>query len=232
LDGVNEVLRRVGVIQGDAGELSSLTNSPRQKYIDTAVQLWNEVVEQLYLSTDTPLPKEQAEGTITLVASDREYALADGLVQLHWPLLDETNGQYITPYPGGFMQMKIDQPYPDNETGLPMFGAINPQNGELHLDKLPTSAEAGRVYTYWYDKDISLSDAADEFPFTNTVFRALVPAVAELWKKEHQNKFNEKYFNSQMGAAARALTMVKQRTSWNPRTVPAFNVTDPFNARQ
>src|SRR5690606_17922535 len=103
------------------------------------------------------------EGTITLVANDREYALADGLVQLHWPLLDETNGQYITPYPGGFMQMKIDQPYPDNETGLPMFGAINPQNGELYLDKLPTANEAGRVYTYWYDKDISLSAAADEF---------------------------------------------------------------------
>lgn len=232
LEGVNEVLKRVGLIAGESGELLTLTDSARQRYVDTAVQIWNELLEDLYSAADKPLPKELAEGTLTLVTDDRDYAMESDLVQLHWPLLDSSNGQYITEYPGGFMQLKIDQPYPDNETGLPMFGAISPINGELYLDKIPTSNENGREYTYWYDKDVSLSEASDTFPFTDPVFRAMVPAVAEVWSKRHNNKFNDEHFNSSMGRAARLLTRVQQRTSWNPRTVPALNVTDPFNANR
>lgn len=232
LDGVNEVLKRVGKIAGESGELLTLTDVARQRYVDTAVQIWNELVEQLYSESDLPMPKELAEDTITLVTDDRDYDLASDLVQLHWPLLDETNGQYITAYPGGYMQMVIDQPFPANETGLAMFAAIRPTDGQLYLDKIPTANENSRVYKYRYDKDVSLSEASDTFPFSDQVFRAMVPAVSEVWSKRHNNTFNESHFNSSMGRAARFLTKVQQRTSWNPRTVPALNVTDPFNANK
>ena len=47
LDGVNEVLKRVSLIQGDNAILTDLTDSSRQVYIDVAVQVWNESVDEI-----------------------------------------------------------------------------------------------------------------------------------------------------------------------------------------
>ena len=39
LNGVNDLLKRVKVIAGDTGTLSTLTDSAKQAYIDTAIQV-------------------------------------------------------------------------------------------------------------------------------------------------------------------------------------------------
>lgn len=46
LNGVNEVFKRIKLIQGDAAALTSLTDSARQHSIDLAIQIWNEVVDE------------------------------------------------------------------------------------------------------------------------------------------------------------------------------------------
>lgn len=233
LNGCNEVLKRVNMIQGDSGSLTSLTDSGRQVYIDLTVQLWNEVMESMYSMSNIPLPLELTSDSITLAASDRDYSLASDLVQLHFPLIDTTNGQYINEYPGGYLQLIEDQPFPSNYTGLPRLGAISPVDGTLYLDFIPTSDEAGRVYTYQYDKDVSVSAAADTFPFTDAVFRALVPAVAERWKQERQQMFNEATYRKAMSTAVRLLSRKQQNNTWGPRRIS--NVGDgeaylrPFN---
>jgi len=170
LNGVNEVLKKVHMIQGDSGELTTLSDSGRQTYIDIAVQCWNESIDDIYGFSHQAFPQEVAEGTITLVTSDRSYALATDMNQLRYPFRDETNRQYISEYPGGYLKLLEDQPNPADFTGLPYLGCISPVDGEFFLDRLPTSDENGRVYKYQYDKDLVMTLAADTFPFKDVVF--------------------------------------------------------------
>jgi hypothetical protein len=216
LNAVNEILKRVGNVHGDSGELTSLTSSARQRPIDIAVQVVNEGIDELYTACRLPLPLSQAESTITLVASDRDYSLASDLVQMRWPLIDKTNAQYIYPYPGGYNGILVNDPEQD-DTGLPYYAAISPVDGTLYLDRLPTSAEAGRIYTYQYDKDLVLSDKADTVPFSDTVFRAMVPAWAQLWRRDQQKDFDAAIFRMSVGRAASALSKVLPRDDYNPR---------------
>jgi hypothetical protein len=216
LDGVNEILKRVGVVAGDAGVLLTLTNSARQRAIDMAVQVINEGIDGLYTASGKPHTAEQTESTITLVDGTRAYALAADLVQIRWPFIDRTNRQYITEYPGGYNQLLVDDPGLD-ATGLPHFADIRPTDGMLYLDRAPTSEEAGRVYYYQYDKDLSLEAADDEVPFADVVFRAMVPVWVQLWKREMRNQFDAGLFSMSLGRASRTLTQKQVRTHYGPR---------------
>ena len=231
LTGTNEVLKRVQLIQGDSGILTTLTDSARQVYIDTAVQMWNETIDELYSISDKPKPKELAENTITLTTSTRAYALQTDLLQLYWPFLDETNGRFITEYPGGYLDLVTSQLVPANYTGLPIMGCIRPTDGYIYLDRIPTSNENGLIYKYRYDKSLNMTTAAAVFPFNDAVFRSLVPSVAELWKKQHNNKFDNGIYQNGLGRASRYLLNLQQRDSWTPARVPvrALNITNPFN---
>lgn len=217
LNGVNEVLKRVKIIK-EGALLSALTDSARQPAIDLAVQAWNEAVDDLYLKSNVPLPRVMDSGTITLAENQREYTLKSNVVRLYFPFHDETNGDYIGEYEGGIMRMRVEQPQPANFTGQPHFLAIDPENdNRIRLDRIPTSAEAGRVYQYWYDRDVSLSVATDQFPFSNTVFRAMVPVVAQLWERDRRSEFDEDQYRANLGNAARALFRQPPRSSWSPR---------------
>lgn len=217
LDGVNEVLKRVDLIQGDSGLLTTLSDSPRQTYIDLAVQVWNEAVEQLYTSSGKSMPKEMAEDSITLVTGTRSYALAADLIDLRWPLHNRVEGEYIREWEAGYHSLEKSQPQPDEWTGLAYTAAISPIDGTLYLERIPTAAENGRVYFYNYDKDVSLSLAADTFPFDDAVFRAMVPAVAELWQFQKNRDTDAALFKPNFGRAARLLTKQPMRDSWLPR---------------
>lgn len=237
LNGVNEVLKRTRSLDV-SGELSSLTDEAKQVYIDLAIQLWNEVIDQLYSVAEIPRPNVLVESTITLATNDRDYALPLDLVQLYFPLLDETNGRYITEYPGGYMQVVRDQPFPANHTGLPIAGAIRPTDGELYLDALPTSNENGLVYKLRYDKDTELTAEADTMPFPDAVFRALVPVVAELWSFEHRNtvnrwtfvrgKWRNPVFDMGMGRACRLVRQKHANTRWGATGINMEHSTDPM----
>jgi len=216
LNAVNEILKRVGEISGDSAELTSLTVSARQTIIDVAVQVVNEGIDELYTTTNTASPKEQAESTITLVTDDRSYALASDLVQLRWPLIDKTNNQYLWQHPGGYNAILEIDPEQDDD-GLPHFAAISPVNEELYLDRIPTATENGRVYTYQYDKDLVLTGQDDTVPFKDIVFRAMVPAWVQLWKRERKGEFDGDLFETSIGRASRLLNQNQPRRSYNPR---------------
>jgi len=226
LNGVNEVLKRVGVLTSDTGELSTITDSAKQIYIDVAIQSWNEVVEELYSMSVITQPNELAESTLTIATSDRDYTLDSALTQLRFPMVDSTNGRYIEAYPGGYQQMKLDQAssVPD---GVPYLGAIRETDGLFYIDSLPGSDENNLAYTYWYDKDISVATAAGTWAFKDVVFRALVPAVAEVWRRNRNKTFDPNTLAKQMGIAGRYLTQKQQRNSWAPQRVYS-NPTDPI----
>lgn len=216
LNSINEIFKRTGIIAGDAAALTSLTDSARQRSVDLAIQVINEGIEELYSATSVPMPKEQAESTITLVTSTRSYTLATDLVQMRWPLIDKTNNQYIHEYPGGYNAILEADPEQD-DTGLPRFAAIDPTDGALYLDVAPTANENGRIYTYQYDKDLALSAATDTVPFSDAVFRAMVPAWVQIWTRAMRNEFDEGLFNVSLGRAGRLLTQNQPRQNYNPR---------------
>lgn len=216
LNALNEVLKRVNVIAGDAAALTTLTDSARQHPIDVTVQVINEGIDELYLTMNKPKPQGQAESTITLATGDRSYALAAGLIRLRWPLIDKTNTQFLSEYPGGYnglLQLDVEQ----DGTGQPHWAAISPVNGELFLDRAPTSAENGRVYTYQYDKTLALSVATDTVPFNDAAFRAMVPTWVQLYKREMRNEFDTELYHASIGRAARAAVQSVPRDSYSPR---------------
>lgn len=216
LDCVNEIFKRVGLIHGDSAALVTLTSTARQRSIDVSKQIVNEGIDELYSVSATPMPKEQAEGTVTLATGDRGYALASDLVQIRFPFIDKTNNQYLTEFPGGYNAILLLDPEQD-DTGLPHFAAINPVNGELYLDRAPTALENGRVYTYQYDKELELTTADDTVPFGNSVFRAMVPAWVQLYRRDMENNFDSGLFKTSIGRAARLLSEEQPRETYSPR---------------
>lgn len=225
LNGVNEILKRVQIIAGDSGALTSLTDSARQHHVDVAVQVTNEAILKLYTDYGIALPDSQASSTITLASGTRDYSLASDLVQLRPVIvgadkkalaIDRTNSQYIWEMPGGYdalLAIDLEQ----DDTGLPQWGAIDPTDGTFYLDRAPTSVEAGRVYTYQYDKSLLITTAAATYPFNDDVFTAMVPAWVQLWKRESRNEFDGSLFSEAMADAARMLSKKLPRTSWSPR---------------
>ena len=222
LNSVNEVMKRAGLIQGATGQLASLTDSGRQVWIDMIVQVVNEGMDELYSHMNVAKPNKVAENTITLATNDRDYALQTDLVTLKWPLQDRTNGNFITEYPGGYERMIVSEQVPANYTGLPREGAIRPTDGELYLDTLPTANENGLVYTYLYEKDTVLTLAADTVPFTDEVFRAMVPVWHQLFQRDRRVDFDEALFKVNLGRAARRFRQTPHRTNWHNRNPVVF----------
>jgi hypothetical protein len=216
LNAVNELLKRVNVIAGDAAALTTLTDSARQHPIDIAVQVINEGVDEIYSISRLPKPNSQAESTITLATGTRAYALAADLVTPLFPLRDKTNTQFIWEFPGGYNGL-LDLDPEQDDTGLPIWGAISPVNGYLHLNCAPTSADNGKVYTYQYQKDLVMSATADTVPFSNACFRAMVPVWAQLYKREMKNEFDQPLYQMAIGRAARFLADAEPRSSYSPR---------------
>lgn len=227
LDGVNEVLERKGIIQGDASVLTTLTDSSRQRAINLAIDAWNEGIDKLYSRTHLPKPNELAEDTITLATSDRDYVLAADMNQLYFPLIDETNGYFIEEYKEGYLHLVNSQPYPNNETGLPNYACIRPTDGQLYLDRIPTANENGYVFKYRYDKELVMSAATDTVPFKDVVFRQMVRVVGEIFSRDFSKDFNQQILNSSLATAGRYLIQQQQKSSYLPERTHKNN-TDPF----
>ena len=231
LNGVNEVLKKTDQLDSDAGVLTSLTDSARQVFIDTAVQVLNEKVDELFSKAEITKPEQLKTSTITLVTGIKEYGLHSSLVMLRdeYPLINEANN-HVIPILGedGYWQIIIGD-LDQDDTGLPSFCAVNPINGRLTFDRTPTAEFDGRQYKYRFDRDLELTDKDDEFPFSNQVFRALIPAAAEQWKFYHQQEFSDGIHRRSMALAAKYLRKLPRRTSWAPRQHP-HNETDPFHA--
>ena len=184
LDGVNRVLTRTGDIAGDALKLTSFTDSARQTIVDDVLQIWNEVIHEMY--GFGALVGEVDEDEITLETDVNDYDLPDDFEALagktYWTrcLINATTGHRIHEYPGGFDKLFCDQPDPTNFTGQPRHFVFNPIVDEFRMDTIPTSNENGSVYKFLFEKRISLTKTGDKFPFTDTVVDALVPVVAEV----------------------------------------------------
>lgn len=220
LDGVNDALKRMGVIKGNSGSLVSLNDTQRQVVIDLAVAMWNEVIIDLYDSSEKPLPNEITAGTITLIAGQRHYDLPSNFLKIRWPMFNLTYNSKIYEYPGHWEKLFEDEIIAEIEDGLPLYAVVRPIDSKLYLDRTPRTEDAGRVYTFYYDKETLMSAATDLMPFNDTVYTLLIPAVVEKLKqaRDDQNLTNFRVsmakYDMAMGHAARMLTTERQKGSY------------------
>ena len=153
LNGVNEVLKKVKILDTDTGLLTSLTDSARQVYIDSAIQALNEAVDELYSPTvtDLPKPKMLKLGTLSLVTGERTAKLSSSSVSLRreFNLVDRTNNHTIFILKDDGFRNLINADLEQDDTGLPSSCAIDPTaERRIMFDRAPTATENGRVYNY------------------------------------------------------------------------------------
>lgn len=213
LDAVNRTLKRAKVLDENQ-TLTSISESSKQGWIDVAIQVINETILELYDMASLPKPNGLGEATITLATADRDYALNASLTKLFWPFIDETNGATIYEWRGGYLDLVESQLQPANFTGLALWACIRPTDGQLYLDRIPTSAENGKIYKYRYETSILLAAATDTLPFNDSVLTAVTPAFTEKWRSEIQNQFNAGMWGHHMAMAVRYLTKSPQSGSW------------------
>ena len=210
LQATNKVLKRVSLIQGSSGELSSLTDSARQTDVDIVVSSWNDVIDELYKAGK--LPGEMDTGTFTLSTSGtdsgREYAVDADFVAMAGNPIDTTNARTLTPYPGGYFRMREDLQDPSDSEGKPSHWVISPVSGNIRIDTTPQTADNGDIFTYVFEKTRNLSLAADTFPFGDDAVDALVDAVSQVWRLHRKGKteFIDTLYQSSM---TRAMRMVR-----------------------
>ena len=232
LDAVNETLKRVGTIQGDAGDLvtgtgtdDEFTDSSRQRDIDLAIQIWQETLHEL-LSLGL-FANEASTATITLVAGQRDYTLATDKVFERFAgqtedtrvLRGATTGLIVRSYPGGYDQMLVDQPVATDYIGDPNRYAISPVTGDIRLDREPTAEIAGNTYNALIETVQSLTStmATETFLWTDTVTNALIPVVAETWTRTMKREFDAEQFRRSLTRAASHARKNQRRTRWGIR---------------
>lgn len=210
--------RRARLIQGDAGEFTSFTDPSRQADIDQILQIWNEVIDELFdlPGANVPRPKQLAQSTVTLLDGVRDYSLPSNFLRMYWPIIDYEGNRYVQHYPGDFLQFRKEILNPDTQVGFPVRGFISPVDNKLVFDFKPTSEEDGTVLTFVYDRDAALALASDVFPFNDAVTRSLVPVVVELFKNENRKSADGALLSSHFARAARYLVPSRQDESYYP----------------
>ena len=187
------------------------------------------MIVDIYQESREPQPTELASHTITLVEGDRDYDLPDNLVQIHWPLKNETNGYFITESDDGYLGLFKRQIVPDNYIGRPHSATIRPTDGRLYMDFIPDAQSAGLQYTLLYDKELIMSLADDIFPFNDTIYTVLIDAAVELWRYKQKGRFNEGIYTRRVSQASRLLTKEQPRQKYSPKRHRYSNYSDPFH---
>lgn len=216
---VNDLLTDTSVISTD---LTALTAQQQQEDVNGAVAAVNEVIDDL--SGLGSFPTITQEGTITLATDTREYAVASGFVKVQEDksgdafMVDTTNGQVITPYPGGYDMMRRQQLQPANYTGLPYYWAINPTNGKFRFDTSPTSDENALVYTYMYEAETLYLTSAPTatFPITDEALSQMLPAVIEVFSRIRRGSFDATAYQKNLAKAASKIRQIPKRRSYGP----------------
>lgn len=206
LDAVNDLLSNTRHISGTDGKLTSLTDSARQVWVDGAITSIRDTVQELYSHSREPLPKVMRTQSIVLEEDKRSYALDAEVIELHWPLRDEDNGEVIQEHPKGYFGILNEQLQPSLYTGLPYFAALEPYRREVYMDRVPTAAYAGRTYMARYRARLTFGAAGDVFPFNDDAVDAVIQAATEAFRRRYQNTFDDGSYVAGMSRACANIT--------------------------
>lgn len=234
---VNDALKRVHVIQGDAGVLATSTvtstatgltatgafvDSARQVQIDLMIQCANETFQEMFRSG--LIPKVAATATFTWVSAQREYSLPSdfegvaGETYRERALRGATNGLVIYEYPGGYARMLVDQPRATDFVGSPGGWAISPVNDTIRLDCEPATGNNGETWNLLYNRTIRFTSTseADALPCSAQTCDSLIPVVADHWNRAMKGIADPQELRKALGRAIANAMRVQARDSYGP----------------
>lgn len=194
LDAVNAVLKRIGVIQGATGVLTSFSDSARQRQIDVTIQSWGEAIQ--HLLNMGMVPGETASATVTFSGTgEREFSKPSDYIRPAGTMPGTrvwraaTAEYVVSEYQGGYEAMIVSQLTATNWTGRPNGWTVNPTTDKFRFDTLCTTTDTLNLL---YEKRIRFTTTStatgDTFPFDDLVVDGLVPVVAEFVSSVMKNE--------------------------------------------
>jgi hypothetical protein len=168
---LNRLLRINNVIKGDDDIITTFSDTQHASDIELGqISIQDELND---LISDHFIGYEDAQTSFTSVASTTTYALATDFIRFIGKkpfLYDSTNNVQIFEYHGGKDSLRHFVLDYATVTGDPHWWYIEPDTTKkISLYPTPDSSNASKVYTYDYEKDVSVTDSTDTLPFTNTI---------------------------------------------------------------
>ena len=185
LDGLNRLLRINNVIKGDDDNVVAFTDTDHASDIELGqIAIQDELAD---LVSDHFIGYEENSASFTSVASTTTYSLATDFVRMVGQnpfLYDSTNNVQIFEYPGGKDALRHNVPDYASQTGDPHWWYLEPDTTKkVSFYPTPDASNAGKVYSYDYEKDVSVSAATETLPFINTItYQAFISMAARRFK--------------------------------------------------
>ena len=167
LTGVNRLLRRNTIIKGDDDNITTFDDNQHAAKIELAqIAIQDELTA---LIADKIIPYEKTSGSLTTSDGVRTYSLASDFVRFFGKqpyLYYAEDNQQVFEYEGGEDALRLSIPNYTEQTGNPITWYPDlTTTKKIGLYQTPDAAHANRVYTYDYEKDVSVSAEADTLPF-------------------------------------------------------------------
>lgn len=170
---VSDVLRQNGILSGNDSDVTAFTDTQHQASIQLAITSVQSVLNQL--TSETLIPYERADGTITFASGTRTYALPSDFVRfanakpfmLQLDSNDNSDGRLLYEYPGGVEALSNTILDYREQSGTPinwyMTGGSTEQVGFWQVPD--TTVDTLKV-RFEYEKEVMVTVAADTLPFT------------------------------------------------------------------
>lgn len=159
------------MIRGDDDDMTSFSQTQHSATISLAKIAVEDQIASLV--SEQILPLEEAQGTLSLVASQRVYALASDFVRMQENYFVEIDGSgvsensIIPEYKGGESAIRADIWDYQDVTGSPTcFYHTNGSSKSVGFYRVPIEAQDLR---YYYEKDVLVSVEADTLPFQTNI---------------------------------------------------------------
>lgn len=175
LEGVNRVLRSNGILKGDDDDLASFNETQHSATVSLAKISIEDALGSLV--SNNFIPFEEAVGEITLVNNTRLYTLPTDFVRFQGPrdhlvmhriTSMVADNHYIPHIEEEFLRRNFPD-YRERTGEVLQFYIPRGTTKQVGFWYVPNSNEDGKVYRYYYEKDVSVTVEADDLPFHNTL---------------------------------------------------------------
>lgn len=169
ITGVNRLLRIEHIIFGGDDDITTFSDTQHSADISLAkIAVQDELTE---LVSDHLIPYEHTTDTITLLTSQRSYALNTNFIRFYGTpsFYDSVDNNRIYMFAGGEKSlMNVDYLYKVT-TGSPInFYWDDATSKKVAFYNIPSSAYNNRSLTYDYEKSVLVTNSTDTLPFHNT----------------------------------------------------------------
>lgn len=204
---VNRVLRSNGVIKGDDDVLSTFSDLQHNATSNLAqIAIQSELNE---LIGERMIPYERANSSVTLVTDTRAYALATDFIRLYGDpgyFYNATQNRAVYAHPGGENALRNEVvQYKTQSGGLVSWYMEDATTKKIAFYQVPASANNGEIWTYDYEKDVSVTNSTDTLPFqTESEAQSFCDAAGRRFKYLFEDSSEAKVVNDMVYMAARA----------------------------